>query len=84
MHHFLKRQTPSEYARSLTQKRIAKEIIDGYFVVLTGDLNDSHGTYSFKVIMTANQLINPLHAAFVYDLLFHTRDVNSSKIKHRY
>jgi hypothetical protein len=54
--HYVKRQTPNEYARSLTQKRLAKKILTGYFVVLTGNLNDSHGTYiySVKVFMTAN------------------------------
>jgi hypothetical protein len=70
-----------QYARSLTQKCIAKKILDGFFVVLTGDLNDSHGIYSFKVFMTANQLMNPLHATFGHDPLFHTRDANSSKMK---
>jgi hypothetical protein len=59
----------------------SKNIIDGYFVVLTGDLNESHGTYFFQVFMTANQLMNPLlHAAFGHDPLFYTRDANFSKM----
>jgi hypothetical protein len=79
--YYVKRQTPNEHACSLTQKRIAKKILAGYFVVLTGDLTDSHCTYSFKVFMTANQLMNPPHATFGHDPLFHTIDVNSSKFK---
>jgi hypothetical protein len=71
MPHYVKHQT--------LNKRIEKKILDGYFVVLTGDLNDNHDTYSFKVIMIANQLVNPLHAAFSHHPLFHTKDANSSK-----
>jgi hypothetical protein len=78
MPRYVKRQTPNEYTRSLTRKRTAKKIFDGYFVDLTGGLNDSISTYSFEVFMTANQLLNHLHAAFSHDLLFHTRDTNLS------
>jgi hypothetical protein len=80
MPYYVKHQATNEYARSFTRKRIAKKIFDGFFVVLTGGLNDSHGTYSFKVFMTAHQLMNPLHAAFGHEPLFHTRDANSLKM----
>jgi predicted ABC-class ATPase len=58
-------QTPNDFERSLTQKRIAKKLLDGYFVLLTGDLNDSSDTHSFNVCMTENQLTNPIQAALV-------------------
>jgi hypothetical protein len=78
---YVKRQTPNDFARSLTQKLIGQNLLDGYFVVLTGNLIDSPDTHSFNVFMTANQLTNSLQAAFGHHPLFHTRDANSSKIK---
>jgi hypothetical protein len=68
-------------ACSLTQKFIGQKLLDGYFVVLTRDLNDSPVTHSFKVFMTANQLANPLQVAFGPDPSFQTRDANSSKLQ---
>jgi hypothetical protein len=81
MPHYAKRQKPNDFARSPTQKHIRQKLLDGYFAVLSGDLNDSPDTYSFNMFMTANQLTNPLQATFGHDLLFYTRDANSSKMK---
>jgi hypothetical protein len=84
MPHYVKHQTPNDFARSLTQKHIKQKLLDGYFVIITEDLNDSPDSYSFKVFMTTNQLMNFLHAAFNHNPTFHTRDANLSKIKHYY
>jgi hypothetical protein len=81
MPHYVKHQTPNDFARSLTQKHIGQKLLDGYFVVLSGDLNYSPDTYSLNAFMTANQLTNLLQAAFGHDPLFHKRDANSSKMK---
>jgi hypothetical protein len=81
MPHYVKHQTSNDFAHNLTQKHIGQKLLDGYFVILTGDVNDSPDTHSFKVFMTANQLTSPLHMAFYHDPLLHTRDANSSKMK---
>jgi hypothetical protein len=59
-----------------TQKRIGQKLLDGYVLVQTGYLNDSHSTHSFNVFITANQLTNPLYLAFTLYPLYHTRDAN--------
>jgi hypothetical protein len=81
MPHYVMHKTPNDFARSLTQKFIETKLLNDYFVVLPGDSNDSPDAHSFNVFMTANQLTNPLHAAFGHDPSFHARDVNSIKMK---
>jgi len=77
----VKRQTPNEYCRSLAQARISSRRLEGYTVVLTGDLNDAPTTHSFKVFKEANALANPIHEAFHHDPSFHTRFSNSERMQ---
>jgi hypothetical protein len=53
---YVKRQNPNEFVRSLTQRLVAKKKLDGYTVVLTGDLNDKHASLSFQAFAQANDL----------------------------
>jgi hypothetical protein len=75
------RQSPNEFVRGLTQKLLLKRRAQGYTVILTGDLNETHNSPAHRTFVNAAQLLNPLHTAFGADPCFHTRNANSQAMR---
>ena len=73
----VRRQTPNEFVRSLTQQLINQRRAKGFTVILAGDLNDPPTTISYQTFLAANQLSDPLTKSFGKDPTFHTRFSNS-------